>query len=493
MRVELKNKRFYVNLPNRLFIELKEYNRVRDGMDLDLAVLILYFITKEQSEAQEWVPLSSEILRKYDHGHYKSSEQVELLKEGGFIEYLNHQNNIPGKENSCRRFRISLKYFEQEKDASTPYIHTYEIQQRPLLKKLEKHNAHRKIEAISSTPHLTKWLDCDGFTIETEAALEHCREKYYHLPESYRKRGQIIKNFNPSQSYSRDGKDDRLHSIFTQLPTDLKKFVKYKGQQFIEVDTQNSQPLMFALLLEKFMAHYKELKVLRYGVTEGRLRNRILNTLKHWVNNNKNGYYYNNKYVIDIDKISNSITIILLETFESLDFTAIEEFISLVKQGSIYEYLGESFLSMGLIYKKGQKFYARLYNKIEGIQEDKGFASLRKCAKTVMINALYAPKESKVPIIRAVKDHFSSVFKIVDAFKVGSYKDFSLTLQRIEAKCVIDHCAKNIAKKYPDMPLICRHDSLSTTEEFGGALFDEFKKQIDSYFGTAVKLEKKNW
>lgn len=85
------------------------------------------------------------------------------------------------------------------------------------------------------------------------------------------------------------------------------------------------------------------------------------------------------------------------------------------------------------------------------------------------------------------------MFRIVDAFKDPSYEDFALILQRMEAKCVLDHCAKNIAQKYPEMPLIGRHDSLSTTEQYADALFDEFKKQVEGYFGTPTKVEKDVW
>lgn len=58
---------------------------------------------------------------------------------------------------------------------------------------------------------------------------------------------------------------------------------------------------------------------------------------------------------------------------------------------------------------------------------------------------------------------------------------------------VLDHSDKNIARKYPDMPLVCRHDSLSTTKQNGDALFDELKKKIDSYFVIIVRLEKDDW
>lgn len=495
MQIILNNERFYINLPKRLYIELIEFDKSHERMDLDLAVLILHFIIKHQSEPQEWVPLSSVILRKYDHGKYKASEQIRLLEEGGFIEYLNHQNNISGKLNSSRKFRISMKYFQQGqiKDTNEKKYHTYDLKQQPLLKRIKKHNKLRRVEADSTTSHLTNWLKSDNFTIETQAALKYIGEQYCQDTHKYMKRLEKIDHFDPAQSYSRDGKDDRLHSIFTQLPSDLKKFVRYKSQPLVEIDIKSSQPIMFALLLEKFLAHYYELKKSSYGATEGRLKNRILKTLKKWINNNEVGYYKNSKYALDLDKISYSITIILLKTLKVPDFTAIQDFISLVRSGTIYEYLGELVFSMEMVHKKENLYYTRLYNKVEGIQEDFSFDSLRKCAKKIMINVLYSPEESKISVVRAVKHHFLSVFKIVDAFKITDYKDFSLVLQRMEAKFVLDHCSNNIAKKFPDMPLIARHDSLSTTEQFGDTLIDEFNKQIERYFGTNIEIDKDDW
>ncbi|MFD2518217.1 hypothetical protein [Salinimicrobium flavum] len=494
MRVELKNERFYITLPQRLYVELLEWNKEHERMDLDLTALILHFILKQQSEPQEWVPLSSVILRKYDNGRYKSSEQIELLQEGEFIEFLNHQNNIPGKENSCRRFRISSKYFEQEKDASNPTIHSYEIKQQPLLKKLEKHNRHRKIEASSTTAHLTKWLESDGFTIDKEAAFSYIEEKYHSDSRKYLTRYDKVVQFDPAQSYSRDGDDDRLHSIFTQLPKDLKPFVSYQGQQLIEMDVKNSQPMMFVILLEEFLQHIDDLSKSKNGVKEGRLRKRIYNTLKKYINNNDTDYYNNNKYTIDIETISYSITIILLETFGSPDIAEIDNFISLVNSGAIYEKTGELLLSTGAIWQEEDTFFTILYNKEKNKQEISDFGSLRKCGKTLIINALYSPRgKGSVRAINKVKELYPSIFRIVEAFKDPNYKDFALILQRMEAKCILDHCAKNIARKYPDMPLICRHDSLSTSKAFGDDLFEEFKNQIESYFGTEIKVEKEVW
>lgn len=497
MRVNLKNKEFYINFPNTLFSDLTEYNMLDKKLDLDLAAYILYSITKQQSEPHEWVSLSSKILRRYDHGEHKSNEQIRILEEGGFIEYLNHQYNIKGKKNSCRKFRICLKYYEttnQEKIEKSIIAH--EITNRPLLEKIKKHNQQRRIEASSSVNHLTRWLDKDGFTIEAQKALEYVEDKHGNNvkePFKYLKRLASINSFDPAHSYSRNGKGDRFDSCFTRFAKDLKQFVRYESQRLVEVDIKSSQPLMFAILLERFLDHYNELSTLGYGVTEKRLYHRVFKTIKDYINNDTKDYYNNNKYTIDIEQISYNITIILLKVLKNPDFTQIRNFISLVKDGQVYESLGDFLFSKEAIWARDGKCYTKLWDEKEK-QKETSFDTVRDCSKIVLLNALYSREgKGSIKVLNKAKEHFSIVFKIAEAFKTIDYRDFSLILQRMEAKCVLDFCSKNIATKYPDMPLICRHDSLSTLEKHGNLLMDEFQEQIDTYFNTSIKLDMKIW
>ncbi len=46
--------------------------------------------------------------------------------------------------------------------------------------------------------------------------------------------------------------------------------------------------------------------------------------------------------------------------------------------------------------------------------------------------------------------------------------------------------ALKLFKDFPDIPLITRHDSISTTEQYGDILYDEF-------FGINIKSEKEVW
>ena len=181
----------------------------------NLAALILHFIKKQQSEPREWVKMYSGIMQKYDHGEYLYNKQIDILKEGEVIDYIQHRNNIKGKPNSSRRYRINLKYFEKahKGDIKQDSIETYELRSLPLLKKVNKHNHKRRTEAQSSTEHLTKWLDSGCFSIKTSEAVDFINYKYDRKDENdhykYLKRFELIQNFNTSVSYSRNGLGDR--------------------------------------------------------------------------------------------------------------------------------------------------------------------------------------------------------------------------------------------------------------------------------------------
>ncbi|WP_138940662.1 hypothetical protein [Aquimarina agarivorans] len=98
--------------------------------------------------------------------------------------------------------------------------------------------------------------------------------------------------------------------------------------------------------------------------------------------------------------------------------------------------------------------------------------------------------------MRAVNDFkamFPLVWKILNVGKSQNYKDFPILMQRMEAKCVLDFCAKRVARKFPDMLLITRHDSISTTESRFDSLKTEFSSLLNSYFEVEVKIGDEKW
>ena len=141
------------------------------------------------------------------------------------------------------------------------------------------------------------------------------------------------------------------------------------------------------------------------------------------------------------------------------------------------------------------KFHTKLAAKTKWgyRQEDTKPDTLRNCAKKITLNALYSSLDSPVTVIKDFLKLFPSVAKILESLKKVDYKDLALLMQRIEAKCILDHCSKNIAKKHPKLPLICRHDSLSTTFDLSIILKQEFTMLLKDYFGIEVKVDISDW
>lgn len=161
MKVVGRNKQeVYINLPSTLYRNLKEACQDKEDIDIGLAALILRKIITHQSEEIEWVPLHSEILRKDDHGKFKYSRHIEFLEHHELIETLPYQHGIKGKDNSSRKFSIPLQKVPPG-DKQEMYFVAHAVR-GPLAKKIIKHYRKKKIEAESTTRHLTKWLDSGG-------------------------------------------------------------------------------------------------------------------------------------------------------------------------------------------------------------------------------------------------------------------------------------------------------------------------------------------
>ena len=114
--------------------------------------------------------------------------------------------------------------------------------------------------------------------------------------------------------------------------------------------------------------------------------------------------------------------------------------------------------------------------------------------KKITLNALYAsPKKSGVKALESFKQLFPEVSKILDVMKQNNKNELPILMQRIEARCVLDSCSKKVAEKYPEMLLISRHDSLSTTVDCFDILHSQFQKLLTDYFGVEVIVGKESW
>lgn len=503
MEINTKKGSYYVYLPTKLYKKIVELSEENEQIDLGLLAFLLHLIIKgkfqdkELENGSEWVHLCSRILRKYDCETYKTAHHLKFLKEKGIIDSLSHIKNIKGKKDECAKYKIIEQYLIPENDTisakdSKIFMQEYEIKNKQVIKQNQNRINQRKGVAQYKTEHLTRWVNSSGFSMDIDLALKYVSDTYRKVDDSAKKMKRLMainefKNLN--SKYSRDGKDDRLHSYFTALPNDLKQFVTYEGQKLKEADIKSSQPFILTVILGiiKDEYHYEITKFKQ--VSEKRFSKRLLKRISRLIN-----IYDEEEYVLDITSICYNITIMLQETTEPFDFTEIDKFISLIHSEDIYAYVGENLLKSGTIWFRRNKFFVRLFDKEKEVYRIHDFDNLRKCAKKITINALYAsPKKSGVTALQDFKKLFPEVTKLLDVMKQNEKAELPILMQRIEAKCVLDHCSKKISKKYPEMLLIARHDSLVTTEDKFELIKKELNELLNDYFGIEVVLGEDLW
>lgn len=501
MEIKTKKGLFHVNLPSSVYNKIVELADNNDKIDIGLLGFLLHDILTRKHEdknlenGSEWVSVCSVVIKKLNFKSFVASKHLDFLVEQDVLELLPHANNIKGKVNSCKKFRLTKKYLkgsENLSSSSSSFYNKYELYNEHIAKVNMNRNIQRRGVANYKTQHLTSWLKSYGFEIEKDKAIDYINSKYYNEDDKAKKLKRLIavSNFEDCGSkYSREGKDDRLHSYFTSLPKDLKQFITYKGQKLKEADIKNSQPFILSIILELIQEEYFN-EISKFSkLSFNRFSNKLNKRLNKLINT-----YKDEKYQLDIRSICNSITIMLQESSVPIDFTEINAFISLIRSGDIYTFVGEQLLKAGSIRLKNGKYYVMLYNDGKGYQEACGFEGIRKCGKKVTINALYgSPKKSSVKAIEDFKSLFPEVAKYLAVLKSDDKAELPILMQRIESKCVLDYCAKKIAKKYPKMLLISIHDNLVTTESDFDMMQIEFRVLLKMYFNVDVELGGEIW
>ncbi|WP_367755817.1 hypothetical protein AB3G33_02920 [Flavobacterium sp. WC2421] len=502
---------YYVYLPTKLYSKIVELSEENEHIDLGLSAFLLHLIIKgkfkdkELENGSEWVNLCSGILRKYDCETYKTSCHLKFLKEKGIIDSLPYIKNIKGKKDECAKHKITEQYLTSKNETvsandSKIFMQEYEVKNKQVVKQNQKRINQRKGVAQYKTEHLTKWLNSSGFSLDIVSASKYVDKKYSTTNDLAKKKKRritkkikrliAINEFKSLNSkYFRDGKDDRLHSYFTSLPSDLKRFVTYEGQRLKEADIKSSQPFILTIILGIIKdEYYYEITKFKQ-ISEKRFSNRLIKRISSLINTYEDG-----EYILDIRGICYNITIMLQETLKPFDFTEIDSFISLIHSKDIYTYVGEHLLESGAIWFKSNKFFTILFDKEKKAHRIYDFDDLRKCAKKITINALYAsPKNSGVKALQDFKMLFPEVTKLLDVMKKNNKAELPILMQRIEAKCILDYCSKKISKKHPETLLISRHDSLVTTEDKFEVMRNALNALLNNYFGIDVELGEELW
>jgi len=333
----------------------------------------------------------------------------------------------------------------------------------------EEHAENKKNSGIKGKKYdyLTKWFN-PQLKIDGERAREKVDELFPPLtgaikgklrgkPSRITKRYKslvAIEKFERQQFYnSVDGNIGRFHSNIANIKKELREFITYNGQQLVNVDIKNSQPLFSTLLLTRDF----------YNLSSNYTNIYNIQSVLPLINTNKTN---SNKIISTIDHY-----IMIVESSVSLIAKGFQEYITLVNSGDFYKKMSE-IIAPNKPYNKGEM-------------------------KTMMFMVFFSSNrfigQRQAQYKRLFKVNFPDVYKVFTLIKKKNHAALSHVLQRIESTVIVERSAKRIAEEQPNLPIFTVHDSIATTlgnEEYVSKII---KEEIYYYTGVIAQVGFEHW
>lgn len=214
-----------------------------------------------------------------------------------------------------------------------------------------------------------------------------------------------VRIINEDIFYSVDKTSGRFHSNITNMAKGLRPYLRVNGQPLVNIDIKNSQPYLSTILL----------------TNPGKVS---------WMT-------------------ENAAFALLLQSLKVSLNQDVDNYIKLVVEGRLYEYLQGQFAGAGL-----------------GLNRDE--------VKRQVLRILFARnRKPKNEVNRKCREVFTSCFPTVHRIfskvrgrergdKFHNFKRFAVLLQRIEAYLMLDVILKRIYKELPGVVAITIHDSIMT-------------------------------
>lgn len=388
-----------------------------------------------------------------ESGYTRISSVLLQQKVKNYRPYLDHliglgvleTDNYYLKDEKCIGYRISADYISELKPV--------EITKQTLIKRIifnVSHNFKKMYEGLFMRvwfDHLE--VDLEGakgvlrelFNAEKEQIGESPAWRNYNsrlLPLLKLSQGEVI-FFVDNTSY-------RLHTNLTQVKSELRRFIKFKGQTLCAIDISNSQPYMALALLNE----------------------------ESYNRNNMDGK-------IDNSSIANKSDIrnLIRELEDAEDIVLFKR---LVTEGGFYEYFTKEMIIKGLIpnvFETDAETLKRFRNK----------------AKEVMFTVLFSSNRTNNEEARLFKEKFPSVHSIFKLIKRGdkTYNALAICLQKLESELVLEKACVRINSENPNVPIFTLHDSIITTEEHVEYVEAILKEILTNNIGETPNLKLERW
>lgn len=410
-------------LPERVLNDLPVISELMapeiKGFNVDCLKEVISIVAKNLQKNKESAPLQYKVIRKLvPQGHLYLKGLLDagiVIREGQFMPKI-----------KCYKYKFSPEYISKYKkiplDNAKLLFRIKKVWQdynKKAAKSIWGRSEQKQwLHKLTIKPGYEKYLHENGCTVEQfNAAL-----------------GSATKIQNGEIFYKVDNTSKRFHSNVTNLSKDLRPFLRINNEPLINIDVKNCQPYLSTIILTN------PSKV--SWLTENPAFALCLQTLK--VSHNKD----------------------------------VKDYIYLVANGTLYEYMMKAFAD-------------------EGLNLD------RQETKRQVLRILFARnRPPKDPDNRLARDIFKQTFPTVHRIfskvrgsmkgnKFENFKRFSILLQRIESYLMLDIILKRIYRELPGTIAVTIHDSVMTgiltnNVEAVRNIIDE---ELTNFVGIAPKLE----
>jgi hypothetical protein len=217
----------------------------RDKFYFILTFIFYGRIFDKRKDSDSFIQLYSQFLKKI-LGRYKN--YIQELIDMNVIETDNHYF----LKRKFKGYRLS----ESHRNAKIRHV---EIQDEKIISNYRNYKAEQE-KKISEQHHKYIFNCLEQIEIDYEAAKDFLNKTASDVERYNSWNCSIDMIYLKDWFFICDKTAGRIHNNITNLQKDFRPFLTFKKQKLIEIDLRNSQPLLFNILINRYLLRYTDIK-----------------------------------------------------------------------------------------------------------------------------------------------------------------------------------------------------------------------------------------
>lgn len=232
--------------------------------NLDLKALLITNGRKERFLYNYAFIISSVYLSRFQNKKYTKNDFVpinvdtarEIISQRKTVEIIKDLVNWGILECDYKKKIGSKSYGYRFPTTSPSYSDTFrktQVKDKLIIKKMNNWKEKQRKEAEAAGEdylHLFNFIW--QIDIQYEKAIRFINKNYIPFTDDYESRKLMVELIKERDIFFKiDKKGERAHTNLTNLASDLRQFITYKGNTLAQVDLKNSQPFLFNLLIRE--------------------------------------------------------------------------------------------------------------------------------------------------------------------------------------------------------------------------------------------------